>query len=289
MIRTILVPVSGTNSDGAVFATALAVAEISGAHLAFQHVRVTRAAGAPRSPHMAAFPDLGLKDAAEVIDRTLETLSDRAAAHVEEFCFDYGIALGQRPNNYGQVTASWSDAAEQDIDSLLARARHADLTVLGRPRRNDPLPLDLIDALLLKSGRPVVLASEEAPPPPAIETIMIGWKECPEAARALSAAMPLLRRAKTVFVTHIRESGERGKSTGDLVYHLARHGITAERKEVAYPGADAVELLPALAAALEVDLLVMGGYSRQPGDECIFGGVTRSIIEHAPLPVFLLH
>lgn len=257
MVRTILVPVSGTQADEAVFATALALAERAGAHLAFHHARLTTA--------------------------------EAALAQVEEFCDQCGIALNGRPV-MGQVTASWSGAPDHDdAEALLTRARHADLTVVGRPGHIDHMPAGLIESLLLESGRPVVLPPIDVAPPPSIDTILVGWKECAEAARALAAALPLLRRAKRVIVAHVKERGDQGKSLSDLVYHLARHGIGAERKEIDVPHTDVATLLCALAAAHEADLLVLGGYSHHPQAERIFGGVTRSVIDGTPVPVFLLH
>ncbi len=39
----------------------------------------------------------------------------------------------------------------------------------------------------------------------------------------------------------------------------------------------------------EADLLVMGAYSHSRWRERILGGVTKNVIEHAELPVFLTH
>jgi nucleotide-binding universal stress UspA family protein len=36
-------------------------------------------------------------------------------------------------------------------------------------------------------------------------------------------------------------------------------------------------------------LLVVGGFGRGPLRELLFGGVTRSLLESAELPVFMLH
>jgi nucleotide-binding universal stress UspA family protein len=47
-----------------------------------------------------------------------------------------------------------------------------------------------------------------------------------------------------------------------------------------------------LASAAEdcgADLLVMGGYGRGPLVEDLFGGCTRSFLEHAEVPILALH
>ena len=51
--------------------------------------------------------------------------------------------------------------------------------------------------------------------------------------------------------------------------------------------------LPAqlLQAAIELraDLLVVGAFSRTPFREVVFGGVTQALINHAAIPVFMMH
>jgi len=47
-------------------------------------------------------------------------------------------------------------------------------------------------------------------------------------------------------------------------------------------------LLSLAAQACNADLLVMGSYSTGPLRQEIFGGCTRSMLEHAEVPVFLL-
>lgn len=289
MIRKILVPVSGTQSDEFVFATALALAERQGAHLDFHHVRLSVTEAALHAPHMSFCIGRGLTKAIDLLDRTVETLSARAAGHVDKFCSDYGISLGGPPTEDGEVTASWSEGADRDNEDLLKRARHADLTVLARARHTDYMPPDLVEALLLNSGRPVVLAPEEVSPPPAIDTVVVGWKEVPATARALAAALPLLQKARRVIVAGVRESGNDAETLGEVAQHLDRHGVAAETRLIENPRQPIADLLLRAAAEFHADLLVLGAFSRRPLTERIFGGVTRSLLETAPLPVFLLH
>jgi nucleotide-binding universal stress UspA family protein len=49
------------------------------------------------------------------------------------------------------------------------------------------------------------------------------------------------------------------------------------------------DTLIAGAQAWGADLLVMGGYGRARVREMVFGGVTRTVVETAPLPVFMSH
>ena len=54
-------------------------------------------------------------------------------------------------------------------------------------------------------------------------------------------------------------------------------------------GRPIAESLALAAQACKADFLVMGGYSTGPLRQEIFGGCTRSMLEHAEVPLFLLH
>lgn len=285
MIKTILVPVSGTSSDADVFATALALAEPLGAHLAFHHVRLTAMEAAANTPHMAYYVANGLPGAFDFLTNQVDTLAIGAKAHVTDFCHCHGLTLAPAG---GSATASWTEEPQDPEENLLDRVRHADLTVVGRQHQTDYMPAGLIEKMLLEGGRPLVIASDQ-PPPASIGTIMVGWQEKPEAARALTAALPLLRIAKRVILTQISRKRSAKPALTSLARNLERHGIQAEIREVLAPFVPAETMLPGMALDSGADLLVVGGYSKGPLREMLFGGVTRSLLEGADVPVFLLH
>jgi len=47
--------------------------------------------------------------------------------------------------------------------------------------------------------------------------------------------------------------------------------------------------LPQVAVQLRADLLVAAGFGRSPLRERVRGGLTRSLLEHAEFPRFMLH
>jgi nucleotide-binding universal stress UspA family protein len=135
------------------------------------------------------------------------------------------------------------------------------------------------------------LAPSEAPENLA-PTVAIAWKETAEAARAVGAAMPLLRKADRVFVL----AGDEGDALAEgmesavrLVGHLRRHGISAQPKAVLAAGRTLPEAILETAGELRSNLLVSGAYGHSRARELVFGGFTRHIIKEARLPVFLFH
>jgi nucleotide-binding universal stress UspA family protein len=118
----------------------------------------------------------------------------------------------------------------------------------------------------------------------------VGWKETPEAARAVAAALPLLRQAAQVFLLGIAEKRAASRDAfEDLARQLAWHGIDVHihlASETSLPAG--LQLLQA-AGDLKADLLVLGGFGHARSRELVFGGVTQAMINYAALPIFLVH
>ena len=274
MIKTILVPTSGSSTDESVFTTALALARPLTAHLGFYHVRLTTGEAAARAPHVAFCVGSGLTSALACLHEEEDLLAAAAAAHFKGFCKSRSVAVRSAPGFAETVSASWCEEIDSPATRLMFHARHSDLIVLGRPHHVDYMPSMLIEDLLLGSGRPIVIAPDSAPHG-AIDTIMVGWKESPEAARALTAALPLLERAKKVVLVSVTEGvGVMPQTLKHLAWQLAWHGIAAESHLIEGKAGDAASLLSQAAAELQADLLVVGGYGHGPLREFVFGGAT---------------
>jgi nucleotide-binding universal stress UspA family protein len=125
--------------------------------------------------------------------------------------------------------------------------------------------------------------------PRAFHTVMVAWKDAREAARALTAAMPLLSNAKRVVVAAVEERQPCANTAAMIASQLAWHGIRAEARSVKADDRPVATLLATAADACDANLLVMGSYSTGPLRQEIFGGCTRSILNEAAIPVFLVH
>ena len=192
----------------------------------------------------------------------------------------------------GGVTASWKQIEGDPIHDTIAEARFYELVVLARAPQHGQFSKDAIGHILVGCGRPVLLVpnSDIA----AIgHSVAIAWKESAEAARALTGAMPLLLRAKNVFVFSVDETGHQSEqlagSAERLVSQLARHGLAAEAHVLAAQPHVAAETLAREALKLGADLLVAGAYSHGRVRELVFGGFTRQILAACELPIFLMH
>ena len=289
MIKTIFVPTSGNDTDDRVFVTALALARPLGAHLRFFHLRLSACEAAVHARHVEFCVGPAINDALRHLREQDNELSATAAQNVNAFCAANDIPLQSIPDGSVAVSGQFLQETDHEEARFMSHSRHSDLIVMGRPRHEDLMPFNLIEKLLLGSGRPMVVASDSSPPA-TIGTIVIGWKETPEAARAVGAAMPLLKLAKKVVVVHVAESDNAAVRDLDLVAEqLSWHGISVQLRLIRNPPAHAPEALAATASDLGADLLVMGGYGHGPWREAVFGGVTTTLIGHAGLPVFMMH
>src|SRR5882762_10478823 len=171
-------------------------------------------------------------------------------------------------------------------------ARYADLAVVARP---DPAgqsagPPGLVESLVLTSGRPVIVLPPRSTAS-GVRRVLVGWNAGREAARAVADAMPLLVRAAAVEVLVIdpeRRGGDHGQEPGaDIARYLARHGAQVQVRRLSSDGQDVGRLLLSQAAAFGADLLVMGAYGHARLNELIFGGVTRTALHDADLPVLM--
>jgi hypothetical protein len=77
--------------------------------------------------------------------------------------------------------------------------------------------------MLSESGRPLLIAGSITRSSIS-GTVFVCWKETPESARALNAALPLLQAAQRVVIAHVSEAAD-PMPLGGVVSYLERHGI----------------------------------------------------------------
>ncbi|MBC3917507.1 universal stress protein [Undibacterium sp. CY18W] len=193
-------------------------------------------------------------------------------------------------NSYESVIAN--DEAGGGIG---LQARYSDLLIIGQTNRDEPSPSVLSDFpeyLIMNSGRPVLIIPYVGDFTSIGKRPLIAWDASREATRAITDAIPLLKRAELVQVAVFNAKsvpdahGE--QPGGDIALYLARHGIKVE-VSVHKTNTDIGNALLSLAHDVDSDMLVMGGYGHSRFREMIMGGVTRTILESMTVPVLMSH
>ena len=287
MIKTILVPATGSDRDSAVFASALTVARAFAAHLEFLHVRPDAAATAVAM----ASDGGGATMVGGLINRLEEEASERegkAKQLFQSFCEREELAVQDAPPGSQAPSAQWLREIGAEPYWVAEYGRTADLLVIGRPGEDEGVSLDTIEGALIDSGRPLLIPPA-APLTVLPETIAIAWKATPQAARALTAASPFLSTAKQVVVLTVAEDRRAPEEEADrLMAGLRRHGVPVSVRHLRPEAQSAADTL--LSAAVEhAALLAMGGYGHSRLREWIFGGFTLRVLRGAEVPVLMAH
>src|SRR3546814_11462783 len=75
--------------------------------------------------------------------------------------------------------------------------------------------------------------------------------------------------------------------SSDLLEHLSRHGARVEIANITSEGAPVADVILDQAAERDANLLVIGAYSHPRTTEILFGGVTRSLLSSARVPLLI--
>ena len=194
------------------------------------------------------------------------------------------------------TAVEWAEIRDDPMMAAFAQqAFYADLMVLGQhDPSTDPsfgVPSDFAENVMLMSGKPALILPYAGLPPAVIgETVVIAWKPVREAARAVGAAMPLLKRARRVVI--LSWSGDDEKVVGkrlDLRGYLRLNGVEASWQEQGNETSGLGELLLSRSFDLGADLLVMGCYGHSRAREWVLGGTSRTVLESMTLPVLMSH
>lgn len=292
MFKSIFVPTAGFANDPGALETALLVARIFGGHLDCAHVHpdpaqiVAQAAGYGWGMGAATF---AVGDIITVVQEEDRKRGERARKIFEAFCKREKLERVETPPCAHFPTVAWSDLTGHELDILVSQARVHDLTVVGHPSKWEEHPREIAGAMLVGGGRPLLLAPAKAPAHIG-RTIAVAWKDTPEAARAIGAAMPFLAQASRVVLINIAEHEQVTiESVEAAAKNLRWHGINTEVRYLANECGTVQDTILTIAGQEGADMLVMGGYGHSRVQEFIFGGFTRRVLAGAELPILMMH
>ncbi|MBF0094404.1 MAG: universal stress protein [Alphaproteobacteria bacterium] len=290
MFKTILVPIVAGDGSMASVEAALLVGKPFAAHITGLYVK---------PDVIGAMPLIGEGMSGVMVEEMVETTRREAAAHVAEAKAGFErlrvlheIPEDVTPKDVAAGTASlsmaWREETGREDEVVALLGRTSDLIVMIRPHSGRESTSEMtVNSALMESGRPVLLVPPK-PPSTLGRRIVIAWNGSIEAARAVSAAMPLLTRAESVSVV-VAVHEETCCDARELVTQLSWRGVVADIRRVALSGAKFGPSLLEEAAARYADLIVMGAYTHSRLRQLLLGGVTRHVLEKSGLPVLLSH
>ena len=179
--------------------------------------------------------------------------------------------------------AEWRCGEDFPTRFIVQQARACDIIVVGEAARGglaDPFVQANPSDLVMQVGRPLLVV-------PAtcnwldLRSVLVAWKDTAEARRAVSDALPLLRKSTEVTIVEIVEDeADRAavlSRLDDVVAWLSRHGVIASQQVPDQCG-DAATQLERTASNVGAGVVVAGAYGHSRLSEWILGGVTRRLV-----------
>lgn len=286
-IRTILVPMTGGESCQSAAEAAARVAKAFGGHLFGLHVRSEAAASVPYVAD-GLTADL-VHELVTSAEKEGERRSARAREIFDAMCETFSLDTKTPAGTAKSPTAHWEGRTGMIGEVISREARIMDLTVVPQPDiEADPVTAGLMDEVMTRSGRAVLMAPRSLPDHVSAR-VMIAWNGSTEAARAVADSLPFLLAAEEVYILTVDEM-TKGRPSGEaLAAMLACHGLEPQVLNQTTNADGVGETILAEAAARSCTLLVVGAYSHSRWRELVLGGVTRTVIDKASMPVLMSH
>jgi nucleotide-binding universal stress UspA family protein len=274
--KTILAQCDASRGSSVRLKIALDLADRFDAHIVGLHVR--------QSFQAPAFTDAGpamdsLYHAYEAGVRADETAAGKA----------FQEAVGHKG-----YSSEWRVADGYVGRTVITQARYADLVVLGQADRDSgpsAPPSDLVEEVVMAGERPVLIVPFIGVAKPPGKTVLLCWNDTREAARAATAALPLLKAADRTIVLIIDppQAEEPQEPGADVAGWLARHGVKVTVQRDTAADTDVGGVILSRAADHDADLIVMGVYGHSRLRERVLGGASRTLLSSMTVPLLVAH
>jgi nucleotide-binding universal stress UspA family protein len=221
-----------------------------------------------------------------------QNLIDQGQALIKKRMSELEVQFREATKNRAKYV-EWRCAIDFPARYILQEARCADIIVSGGQSNalSDPFALASPKDLVMQAGRPLLIAPDNVSWLD-LRSVLMAWKDTPEARRAIAHSLPMLRKAKEVNVAEIVEADDSRSAAvsrvRDVVTWLSRHGVSAS-EVVPENGGDVIAQLDAIAANVGAGVVVAGAYGHSRFRELILGGMTQHLMTQSSRCVLLSH
>lgn len=278
MYKHLMIPMTGSEGDVGALDVAIALAGLHAAHLSV----------------------LEMVDLPMPIAHPWGLIPDSISADIHDSLRERGrVNLGKLKQ---QLASEPISSQARVVEALYAQsprmaareAFDADLVVVAGSVGDTVeaiVPHDYFVALLLESGRPVLVIPPRCVIHTPMKRIAIAWQPTRETTRAVHDALPLLKGAERVdvLVVHGEDTPDVEASARRMVKYLTRHGVEAYVVSRPTLGQTVATAILQYTCEMHADVLVAGGYGHSRLREWALGGVTRELLIATDLPMFFGH
>ena len=276
-VRTILVCLTTEANTPSMLSAAAAVARQGNAHVICLHtieaLEIYPGIAMHVSAPMAAQFNAGQQAQADAIKKCVDDFAGR-----EDFAVEWRLLRTH------STTAA---------DRMLESAYSADLIIMAQESKENDRPdqRGVQEAVVRRSGRPVMIVPHGYMVEEIGRTLMIGWSPTREAARATHDALAL---AQTGAKAHVLVAGARKEpgtaeldTAREMALGLERQGLTVNLMPLALAQESIASALQDEAQAHGADLIVTGGFGHSRLYDFVVGAVTHELLRDMRLPVLL--
>lgn len=190
------------------------------------------------------------------------------------------------PSEWRLLQAESSSATDRMVES----SRTADLVIMSH-EDNEADRYDQRRAritVIRESGGPVIVVPLGYDGPTVGETILLGWNNTREAARAAHDLLTLVDERATLYILQVSPSREDALTSSDtiaLADMFARHGLQVSLEHQEGSGKDVAEMINQSAFEKGADLIVVGAFGHSKAYDLVIGAATYALLDGAKCPV----
>jgi nucleotide-binding universal stress UspA family protein len=195
----------------------------------------------------------------------------------------------------GITSGFWSVDARDDAELAewaVRGCRYVDLSIFGGPTgEGDRVPADLVEEVVLESGRPLLAIPPRIPVGRIGENVLVAWTGSRASARAVNDAIPLLHSAREVTVLSLQLPSAASAAAPhlDIAAHLKAHGISARYEKFIVGELGPVDHVLNRTTDLGADLVVMGAHGGHGLAHARHEDTTAELLRSMTAPVLLSH
>lgn len=280
-IRTILMPFATTQNAQERLAGALEVTNFFQAHLEVIHAQVGARQLLPSEDRLISKSLYQRID--QMVNEYIEDSISESKQVFDRLCDEHRVLVSTPIRN--QSTALWHDIFRYRAEVVSEHGKVSDLIIIPKPE-NGKTSVSF-EAAIKHSTRPVLLMPRtQAHFDP--QTVMIAWNGDAPAARAVHAALPLLKRAKQVVIVSSKRSLAVKPDQYALAHYLESHAVEVSHSVLETGRLKTPHALLEHAEALPADLIVAGAFAHRNLRKLVFGGVTKKLLFNQTIPLFVM-
>ncbi|MFA0155084.1 universal stress protein [Vibrio sp. 10N.261.46.A3] len=287
-IRTIIMPFASTANSAERLEGALSIAQYFGAHLDVLHAQISPQQLMPEERQL--LPSKWLSRIDQLVSNYVAEDMNQSELEFTTLCDKLEVPLCDSDNLVmneanKHVSAQWHNLTGYRADVVSERGKVSDLIIIPKPLNGKSSVS--FDVAIEHGSRPILLMPREQKSfnP---ECIMIAWNGDDLGARAVKAAMPLLRKAKTIVVVTSERSLNKKPNQQDLKRYLGLHNIEVECISFKEGRIKTPQAILAHAEQFHADLIVAGALAHKKMHQQMLGGVTRRLLSKTNVPLFMV-